>query len=67
MVGFNVPSYYTMILLSIYMSGVSVSTLFTNARHLQGKNLTFYLAFLDVAKAHDSDALIGIPPKYYVD
>ena len=48
----------------MYMSGVSVSTLFTNERHLQEKHLVFYLAFLDVAKAYDSDALHNWhPPK----
>ena len=29
----------------MYMSGVSVSTLFTNERHLQEKHLVFYLPF----------------------
>ena len=50
----------------MYMSGVSVSTLFTNERHLQKKKKTFGIlfAFLEVAKAYDSDALRNWhPPK----
>ena len=39
------------------MNGMSVSTSFTNVCHLQQKHLAFYLAFLDVAKAYDSDPL----------
>ena len=37
------------------MDGVSVSTPCTNVYHLQEKQLALYLAFLDVAKAYDSE------------
>ena len=48
----------------MYMSGVSVSTLFTNELHLQEKTFSILFAFLEVAKAYDSDALRNWhPPK----
>ena len=48
----------------MYMSGVSVSTLFTNERHLQEKHLVLYLPFWRLQRLMTQLlCAIGIPPK----